>query len=111
MTLPIVKAAKESDEVSVIDALKLGFVSDPATRWTWPDPQKYLLHFPSFAKAIGGKAFAHGGAYYVGNYSGAALWLPPNLHPDVVVSLLPYLSFLANASSANMNNTVTVGSK
>jgi ribosomal protein S18 acetylase RimI-like enzyme len=23
------------------------------------------------------------GAHYVGNYSGAALWLPPNVHPDV----------------------------
>ena len=82
-TLPIVITATESDKTSVIDALKLAFVSDPATRWTWPDPQKYLLHFPSFVKAIGGKAFAHESAYYIGNYSGAVFWLPPNVHPDV----------------------------
>ena len=83
MTMPIVKTAIESDEPGVIDALKLAFVADPATRWVWPDPQKYLSHFSSFAKAFGGKAFAYESAHYVGNYSGAALWLPPNVSPDV----------------------------
>jgi hypothetical protein len=80
MTMPIVKTAIESDEASVIDALKLAFVADPATRWVWPDPQKYLSHFSIFAKAFGGKAFAHKSAHYVENYSGAALWLPPNVY-------------------------------
>jgi ribosomal protein S18 acetylase RimI-like enzyme len=83
MTLPIVKTATESDEAGVIAALKLAFVADPATRWVWPDPQKYLSHFSSFARAFGGKAFANNSAHYIGNYSGAALWLPPNIHPDV----------------------------
>ena len=83
MTIPIVKTAKESDEAGVIDVLKIAFVADPATRWVWPDPQKYLSHFSSFAKAFGGKAFAYESAHYVGNYSGAALWLPPNVSPDV----------------------------
>ena len=83
MTIPIVKTAIESDEASVIDALKLAFVADPATRWVWPDPQEYLSNFSSFAKAFGGKAFACKTAHYVGNYSGTALWLPPNVHPDV----------------------------
>jgi GNAT superfamily N-acetyltransferase len=83
MTIPIVKTAMESEESAVIDALKLAFVADPATRWVWPDPQKYLFNFSNFAKAFGGKAFANESAHYVGNYSGAALWLPPNVHPDV----------------------------
>ena len=73
----------ESDETSVIDALKLAFAADPAVRWVWPDPRKYLSHFSTFARAFGGKAFANKSAHYVGNYSGAALWLPPNVHPDV----------------------------
>lgn len=38
MTVPIVKTAMESDEASVIDALKLAFAADPAVRWVWPDP-------------------------------------------------------------------------
>jgi ribosomal protein S18 acetylase RimI-like enzyme len=83
MTLPIVKTAMESDESSITDVLKLAFATDPATRRVWPDPHEYLTHFSSFAKAFGGKAFAHESADYVGNYSGAALWLPPDIHPDV----------------------------
>ena len=84
VTIPqIVKAAKESDETTVINALKLAFVADPAVRWVWPDTQKYLSYFSTFAKAFGGKAFAYESAHYVGNYSGAALWLPPSVSPDV----------------------------
>jgi ribosomal protein S18 acetylase RimI-like enzyme len=90
MAIPTVKTATEADEVRVIDALKLAFVADPVTRWVWPDPQEYLSHFSSFAKAFGGKAFVNKSAHYVGDYSGAALWLPPDVHPDVdqLISLL-----------------------
>jgi ribosomal protein S18 acetylase RimI-like enzyme len=90
MTVPIVKTAIEADEASVIDALRLAFAADPAVRWVWPDPQKYLSHFSSFARAFGGKAFVNKSAHYVGNYTGAALWLPPDIHPDVdqLISLL-----------------------
>lgn len=80
---PIIKTAMPADEGHVIDTLALAFVADPAVRWVWPDPQKYLTHFPGFAKAFGGRAFAHGSAYYVDGYAGAALWLPPDVHPDM----------------------------
>lgn len=56
MALPIVKTATELDEAGVIDALKLAFVSDPATRWVWPGPHEYLSHFSSLAKAFGGRS-------------------------------------------------------
>ena len=90
MTIPIVKTAIESDEAGIIDVLKLAFVADPATRWVFPEPQEYLSHFSSFAKAFGGKAFASKSAHYFENYFGAALWLPPNVYPDVdqLVALL-----------------------
>jgi hypothetical protein len=55
MTEPLVKTAMESNEAGVIDALKLAFAADPAVRWVWPEPQKYLSHFSSFARAFGGK--------------------------------------------------------
>src|ERR671914_1489627 len=83
MTLSIVKTATEADEAKVIDTLRLAFAADPAVRWVWPDPHKYLSHSSNFARAFGGKAFANKSAHYVGNYSGVALWLPPNVHPDV----------------------------
>ena len=43
MIISPVRIATESEEGAVIDALKLAFVADPATRWVWPHPQKYLV--------------------------------------------------------------------
>jgi hypothetical protein len=57
----------------------LAFSADPVVRWTWPDAQQYLRHFPRFVQAFGGKAFAHGSAYYVDGYAGTALWLSPGV--------------------------------
>jgi ribosomal protein S18 acetylase RimI-like enzyme len=83
MITPIIKtAATASDEASIIDVLVRANRADPAARWVWPDTQRFLMHFPSFVRAFGGKAFAHGSAYYVDGYIGAALWLPPDVHPD-----------------------------
>jgi ribosomal protein S18 acetylase RimI-like enzyme len=82
MTTPIIKTATVADEASAIAVVVLAFSADPAARWTWPDPDQYLRHFPSFVKVFGGKAFAHESAYYVGGYAGAALWLPPEVRPD-----------------------------
>jgi ribosomal protein S18 acetylase RimI-like enzyme len=82
-TTPIIKTATESDEEGVIDVIMRAFATDPAARWSWPDSQQYFMHFPSFVKAVGGKAFTKGTAYYVDDgYAAAALWLPPNIHPD-----------------------------
>ena len=83
MITPIIKtAATASDEASIIDVLVRANWEDPAARWVWPDSQQFLMHFPSFVRALGGKAFAHGSAYYVDGYTGAALWLPPDVHLD-----------------------------
>ncbi len=82
MTTPAIKVATTSDEAPAIAVMVLAFGSDPAARWTWPDPQQYLTHFPDFVKTLGGKAFEHGSAYYVNGYAGAALWLPPEVSPD-----------------------------
>lgn len=90
MTTPIIKTAATSDEAPAIAVMALAFSADPAARWTWPDPQQYLLHFPDFVKALGGNAFASKGAYYLEGYAGAALWLPPDVGPDedALVALL-----------------------
>jgi ribosomal protein S18 acetylase RimI-like enzyme len=82
MTTPTVKTATAPDEGPAIGAVVLAFSADPAARWAYPDPQQYLRHFPDFVRGFGGKAFAHGSAYYVDGYAGAALWLPPGVDPD-----------------------------
>jgi ribosomal protein S18 acetylase RimI-like enzyme len=81
MTSFTVESAAAAEEAAVIDILMLAFASDPATRWTWPDPSAYLGAFARFARAFGGAAFVHGSALRVGT-AGAALWLPPGIGPD-----------------------------
>ena len=66
----------------MINVLVRANSTDPAARWVWPDSQQFLKHFPNFVRAFAGKAFEHGSAYHIEGYSGAALWLPPNVHPD-----------------------------
>jgi ribosomal protein S18 acetylase RimI-like enzyme len=90
MTTRMIKTAKASDEAPVIDVVVLAFSADPAARSLYQDPHQYLMHFPSFVRAFGGNAFAHGSAYYVDGYAGAAMWLPPEVSPDenMVVDLL-----------------------
>lgn len=60
----------------------LSFSADPATRWTWPDPQDYIVNMPRLAQAFGSAAFTHDSAFGIDGYSGMALWLPPGVQPD-----------------------------
>ena len=66
----------------VINALTLGFSADPFMRWLYPQPHDYLLHFPSTLKLFGGVAFDNETALCAENGRAAALWLPPETHPD-----------------------------
>ena len=88
--IPTIKSATAADEAAVIDVVTLAFSTDPLLRWVYPDPHQYLTYAPEVARAFAGKAFAHATAYYVDGYSGAALWLPPEVHPDEdeLISLL-----------------------
>lgn len=97
-----IKTATASDEAHAIAVIALAFGADPAARWTWPDPQQYLLHFPSFVKALAGKAFEHASAYYIDGYAGAALWLPPGITPDETA----LLTLLQRTGSALVQNDV-----
>jgi len=77
-----VRAITQEDEVRAIDAVVLGFVADPMTRWVWPRSHQYLAAMPRFIRAFGGPGFACGGGLCTSDFVGAALWLPPGVHPD-----------------------------
>jgi hypothetical protein len=98
MTIPIVKTAIESDEASIIDALNLAFVGDPATRWVWPEPQKYLLHFSSFVKAFGGKALFQNRYRY---YSHLSIIRNILLAIVIILNILPQIEQI-NALNLNI---------
>jgi hypothetical protein len=82
MRTAAIKPVTAADERAAIDVVVRAFSADPAARWLYPDSNQYSVNFPNFVKAFGGKAFEHGGAYTIDDYAGAALWLPPDVHPD-----------------------------
>ena len=82
MTTPLVQAATASDESRAVDVIVLAFSSDPVVRWFYSDAHQYLTNFPAFVRAFGGRAFDNSTAYHVDGFLGAALWLPPDVHPD-----------------------------
>jgi ribosomal protein S18 acetylase RimI-like enzyme len=81
MTLTVT-AVTPSDAERAVAVIVLAFSTDPAARWTYPDPHQYLTHFPAVVRAFGGKAFAHGTGHHVNRFAGGALWLPPGIQPD-----------------------------
>jgi ribosomal protein S18 acetylase RimI-like enzyme len=80
---PVVTTVPAADVERAVAVIVLAFSTDPVARWGYrDDPQQYLAHFPDFVRAFGGRAFAQGTAHRVNGYAGAALWLPPGIHPD-----------------------------
>jgi hypothetical protein len=77
-----IRVADRSDEPGVVGVMTLAFANDPACRFLFPVPVQYLTFFPDFVRLYGGRAFDHGGAHVVAGNAGAALWLPPDVHPD-----------------------------
>jgi ribosomal protein S18 acetylase RimI-like enzyme len=66
-----------------MDVIVLAFSADPFVRWIYPDPSRYLRHSPAYFRGLGGRAFEHGTAYATVEMEGAALWLPPGVHPGI----------------------------
>jgi ribosomal protein S18 acetylase RimI-like enzyme len=77
-----VNTVAPADVERAVAVIVLAFSTDPAARWTYPDPRQYLAQFPALVRAFGGRAFAEGTAHHVDGYAGAALWLPPGVEPD-----------------------------
>jgi ribosomal protein S18 acetylase RimI-like enzyme len=82
LEIPTVRTIAAGDEAAAIETVVLAFAADPVARWTWPHSHQYLAGMPRLVRAFAGNAFIHGGAYCTDEYAGAALWLPPGVHPD-----------------------------
>ena len=78
----MINVSTESDISQVIDSVALGFSADPIFRWLFPAHRNYLINAPTLVRLFGGRAFENNTAYHIENYTGAALWLPPDVHPD-----------------------------
>ena len=80
--LPPLPRIDEAASDTAYAAIVLAFASDPAARWTWPQPDAYLRNMPLLARAFGGKSFALGTAFEIDRFAGVALWLKPEISPD-----------------------------
>jgi ribosomal protein S18 acetylase RimI-like enzyme len=79
---PAIRTAVDRDHADAVQTLVLAFSADPVVRWLYPEPDRYLTHFPSFIRKFGGRAFEHDTAYVAESMEGASLWLPPDVHVD-----------------------------
>lgn len=77
-----VHPAGVEDAAGCIEVLLRAFAGDPGVRWMFPRDRQYRTHFPAFARAFGGGAFAQGTALRTEGFAAAALWLLPHAHPD-----------------------------
>jgi ribosomal protein S18 acetylase RimI-like enzyme len=82
LTLPAVDVATIADRDALTATLRAAFERDPVARWFFTSDELYRSIFAPFTDAFAGGAFTHRGAYHTTDYSGAALWLPPETGPD-----------------------------
>jgi GNAT superfamily N-acetyltransferase len=80
--MPTVTSVTAADQAAAVETIVLAFAADPVARWAWPRGQDYLAGMPRLARAFGGNAFVHRTAICTDGCAGAALWLPPGVHPD-----------------------------
>ena len=71
----------ESAQARVISTLVSAFIEDPVERWLFPEPLAYLTHFPTFAAAFSGEAFARRTVWMLEEFAAVAVWFPPGVEP------------------------------
>ncbi len=84
MTSPSVeiRSATLAEMPQTVSAIVAAFITDPIARFAWPSPHDHLNGMARAARAMGGASFEHLTAYVAPEFCGAALWLPPGVHPN-----------------------------
>jgi len=77
-----VREVEPDEHTRAVAVQTMAFGRDPVMRWMYPEAEAYLRHFPDFARAFGGGAFAHEAAHVAGDFGGVAMWLPPGVEVD-----------------------------
>lgn len=75
-------AVTQGERSRAFATLVEAFRDDPVERWLYPDDEAYVLHFPAFLEAFGGRAIEGGTASQLGNFDAVALWMAPGAEPD-----------------------------
>lgn len=80
-SLPI-RTGTWEDEEQLGALMAVSFASDPFVRWLLPNPADYLEDSKHHPREAYGPAFDGDGIFIVGDFAGAAVWLPPGSIPD-----------------------------
>ena len=78
-----IRAVREHEAKRLAATIALALAADPATRWAVPDGDRYVNVMLAFVIAFGGKvAIERGTAFVIGDFLGAAIWVPPDAGVD-----------------------------
>jgi GNAT superfamily N-acetyltransferase len=73
---------RDREHTRAIGTIVAAFVADPVERWLWPEPWRYLAHFPEFVAAFAGAARVSTLDDDDSSDAAVAMWLPPGVGPD-----------------------------
>jgi ribosomal protein S18 acetylase RimI-like enzyme len=76
------RPATPDEMPQAVAAIVAAFITDPIARFAWLAPHDYLRSAPSAVREFACGGFEHGTAYVTADFCGAALWLPPGVHPN-----------------------------
>jgi GNAT superfamily N-acetyltransferase len=77
-----IRSATSDETARVVACISAAFLTDPLARFAWPAPDAHLHGMPLATREFAGGSFARGSAYVSADFCGAALWLPPGVHPN-----------------------------
>ena len=77
-----IRSATSDEMPHAVAAIVAAFLTDPIARFAWPSPHDHLSAMPLATREFAGGSFEHGTAYVSADFCGAALWLPPGVHPN-----------------------------
>jgi len=77
-----IRSATPGEMSHAVAAIVAAFLTDPLARFAWPSPHNYLRGMALGTREFAGGSFEHDTAYVSADFCGAALWLPPGVHPN-----------------------------
>jgi len=77
-----IRSARPEEIPQTVACIVAAFITDPIGRFAWPSPHQYFEAMPLATDKFAGASFEHGTADVAGDFGGAGLWLPPEVHPD-----------------------------
>ena len=76
------RLATRDEMPQTVASIVAAFITDPLARFAWPSPHDYLRAMPLCTREFAARSFEGGSAIVSANFCGAAIWLPPGVHPN-----------------------------